>query len=871
MGWLRTLITRPRRYDELSESIREHLDEKTADLLDRGLTREEAERCARREFGNVTRVEERSREVWQTQIDYILGDARFAFRQLQRAPSFAATAILVLALGICASVSIFAFVDALLIKPLPYRDPSRLAVLFESNPLGPRFHLSYLDYLDWKRMNHVFTGVEAYDNTVMAMKTAGGTQRADGAVVGAGFFRLLGIVPALGRDFHTGEDALGAPCVTMISYSAWQRRFGGRQDILGKTVTLDGAAATIVGVLPREFYFSPAGAAEFWMPIQESLKPDLRGAHGILAIARLKDGVPFQTASADVAGIADRLAAEYPDADSGRGGTVVPLVEMVVGSIRPILSLLLSAAVLLLFISTANVSGLLLLRFKAREREIAVRSALGASFPRLVRQFSIEALALTIVGGAMGLCASLGIIHLLVKLIPRNLLDSMPYLLTMSLNQHTLLFGAGVMVASTVLFAVIGVFCASGTNLRPGMTEGARGTGTVWRRLGAKLVVIELCTATMLLVGAGLLARSFYQLMRTETGLQPDHLATLRLWVPTLKYPKNEQIVEVSRRVMAEVGRLPGVQSVAIAHALPISNIAGGSTTFEIVGNPGRQEDQEANGRGVSAGYFTTIRAHLLRGRWFSEGDEAARTNLAIVNSSFVQKYLVGQNPLGRQIRFDPSLPLVEIVGVVENLKEGPLDAEVQPAIYTLFDQGPDVTFYVIARTRQDPSSILTLLHQTIHNVDSDIIASSPETMEDRINNLQSTYLHRASAWLAAGFASVALLLSVIGLYGVVEYSVSQRTREIGVRMALGATRDSVYRMILLEAAVLIAVALAAGLSGSIGAATLMKKLLFHTQPWDGVTFGAVAGVLILCAMAACLIPANRAARVQPVEALRSE
>jgi macrolide transport system ATP-binding/permease protein len=336
-------------------------------------------------------------------------------------------------------------------------------------------------------------------------------------------------------------------------------------------------------------------------------------------------------------------------------------------------------------------------------------------------------------------------------------------------------------------------------------------------------------------------------------------------------YTKDEQVIAMAHRVMDEVGRLPGVQSVAVARQIPISNIAGGNTTFEIIGRKNQQEGNEANSRQVSANYFTTIQARLLRGRWFSETDDKSKPLVAIVNRTFAHKYFAGEDPLVKAIRFDASQPPIEIIGIVDDLKEGSLDSEVQPAIYTSFDQGPDLTFFVVARTVQDPQEILTSLEQTVHQIDSDVLAIGAETMEDRIHHLQSTYLHRSSAWLVGGFAVMALFLSVVGLYGVVAYSVSRRTREIGVRMALGAQHSSVYRLILAEAGRLIATGIGAGLLGAIGAATFMSGLLFGTQPWDGATLAGVALLLATAAASAAIVPAYRAAAIEPVEALRTE
>ena len=871
---VRNLFSRSRLDREIEMELAAHIEMCIHDNIADGMTPDEARRDAIVRFGSRAATKERVADMDTALfVESVAADFAYGFRQLRKNPGFAVTAIGVLTLGICASISIFAFVDATLIKPLPYRDPSQLVGLFESNPLGPRFHLSYLDYLDWKKMNHVFSWVEAYDNDPVALKTANGVQRADGAVVGAGFFRMLGVSPILGRDFYAGEDTLNAPRTVILSYSAWEKRFGGRQDVVGQTLTLDGTSTTIVGVLPRDFYFGPVGAAEFWMPIHESLNPELRGEHGILALARLKDGVRLETAGAEIGKIAQQLAAQYPDSDGGRGGIVVPLIEMIVGSVRPTLWLLLSAALLLLLLATINVSGLLLLRFQARQQEIALRSALGASHARLVLQFTVEAVALTTISGIAGICAAFSVIHFLRKLIPHNFLAAMPYLNMLGLSAHVLFFAALVCLACLVVFALIGVLRLPSASLRRGLAEGGRAAaGTVWQRVGANLVVVELCTATMLMVGAGLLAKSLYQLMHTETGLKPDHLATLRLWAPPSKYSKDDQRAALARHIIADVSRLPGVQSAAVVHGLPIANVAGGSTTFELLaGDESKQQDNEAIGRPVSVAYFTTIGARLLQGRWFSDADGPSRPLVAIVNRTFARKYYAGKNVIGKHFRFDASQPPIEIVGVVDDLREGSLDSEVPAAIYTPFDQAPDTTFTIVARTASSPQNLLPALEKTIQQIDSGILAMDAETMEDRIQNLQSSYLHRSSAWLSGGFAAIALLLSVVGLYGVIAYSVSQRTREIGVRMALGAPRDSIYGLILKQGSRLIGTGIAAGLVCALGSATLMGKLLFHTQPWDSLTFLGVAVLLSVSAVAACLIPAHRAAGVEPIAALRSE
>ncbi|MGO4518240.1 ADOP family duplicated permease [Terriglobus sp. 2YAB30_2] len=867
------LFSRSKVDREIDAELRFHIDMRIEENVAHGMSAEEARRDALLRFGNLSSTKENVTGADAALTLYsVWSDIRYAGRQLRKNPGFSSTAILVLALGMCASVAIFAFVDAVLIRPLPYQSPSRLVALFESTSLGPRFHLSYLDYLDWKRQNKVFDSLDAYDNRFFALSTATGTQRVPGAAVSSGFFRTLGVAPILGRDFHDGEDTPSAPRTVMLSYAAWQNRYGSREDVVGQAVTLEGVPYVIIGVLPRQFHFAPAGPSEFWTSLHESSDPNNRGDHGLWAIARLKDGTTPQTASADMSSIAQQLARQYPDSDGGRGATVLPLSELIVGNLRPILLLLLSGAVLLLLIACVNVSGLILVRSENRRHEIAVRGALGASRMRLIRHFVTEGVLLAAAGSVLGAAAAYGAIHLLLRLVPANMLEGMPYLRGLGLNPHVIGFAVATGLAMAILFSLTPVLRLSLIDLRAGLVEGGRGGArTAWKHLGANLVVLELCTAMVLLVGAGLLGKSFYRLLHVDIGLQPDHLAMIGLRSPHFRYAKPEQIVALTRRVMEETGRLPGVQSVAVAHQAPVANVAGGNTAFEIIGRPQHGTVYEATNRQVGEGYLATIQARLVRGRYFTGTEDASKPRVMIVNQTFAQKYFPGEDAIGKHIRYDASSPVIEIVGIVDDIKEGPLDAEVQPVLYTPFNQEPDNALCLVVRTVHAPQELLKSLEGTVRGIDSDILTYNAETAEDRIHNLQSTYLHRSSAWLVGGFAAMALLLGIVGLYGVIAYSVSQRTREIGVRMALGAQRNSVYRLILKEAGRVMALGILSGAVCSVATAWMMRKLLFATAPWDAGTLAAVAVMLAASALLASYIPARRAASVDPVEALRSE
>jgi macrolide transport system ATP-binding/permease protein len=808
-------------------------------------------------------------------METLINDVRYAFRQLRQSPAFAGTAILVLSLGICASVAIFAFVDAALIKPLPYPDSSRLVDVTESAAMFPRANLSYLDYLDWKKLNHSFSSLEVYNNGASYLvRTPSGAEPITGMRVSAGFFRTLRIAPALGRDFFEGEDLPTAAKTVILTYSSWQKRYGGRKDAIGQTVLLSDVAYTIVGVLPQSFQFAPAGDSELWTPYHaDDNCGKRRGCHNLYGIGRLKDGVSVESARAEMKGIARQLELQYPVDNRGQGASVEPLSKVVVADVRPILLLLLGGAGLLLIIACANVSSLLLVRSESRKREVAVRGALGASRPRLIRQFVTEGFVLMLAGTALGLLFASGAMRILLHLISSDLLSGMPYLNGLGINLHVLGFALAVAMLAAGLFSLAPIVRLPISKVREGLAEGGRShAGTLWRRFGANLVVIELAVAVVLLFGAGLLSKSFYRLLHVDVGFQPDHLATVTVNLSDAKYSKDEQIVPVVKQILQRTGSLPGVQSVGITSQLPVS-YNGNTNWIRIVGHPYNGEHNEVNSRSVSPDFFSTLHAKLLRGRYFTEADDGSRAPVIIINQKLASKYLPGEDPIGKKIGDNQLSPksLAEIVGVVEDVKDGSLDTETWPAEYYPFYHDTDTYFSLVARTSQAEQSVLPALVAAIREVDPGIGTLNPTTMAARINESPSAYLHRSAAWLVGGFAVLALLLGVVGLYGVIAYSVSQRTREIGVRMALGAQRESVLQLIMKEAGGLAAAGIATGLVCAVGVATFMRALLFGVESWDVATLGAVAVVLAISAMSASYLPARRAASVDPMEALRYE
>jgi macrolide transport system ATP-binding/permease protein len=884
---LSTLRLSPAREAEIVDELSQHLDDRWRELIAGGTSADEATRVTLAEFRSGNVLARQMAELRQVHTPAAITpgastgsvgadvrqDLRYAIRQLRKSPAFTCTATLVLALGIAATVTIFGLVEAALIRPLPYQDQSRLVSGFHSTQRTPQGAVSFLDFTDWKNLNGVFSSLDAYAlNGGFTLRGESGAEQVTGTRVSLGFFGTLGVVPLLGRGFRADEDSAAVSPAVVITHGAWLTRFGERSDILGQTVILNGIPRTIVGVLPPEFHFAPAGRAEFWTTLRRSdACEQRRGCRNLRTVARLKDGVSLERAAAGIQLIAQQLQQQYPDSNRDAGSvTLVPLRNLVVGEVRPILLMLLAAALVLLLIAWLNVMTLLLARSDSRRREIAVRNSLGASYARLFQQFVIEAFVLSTVSGVVALGCAEWSMRILASLMLANRLDTMPYFRGLGLNFNSIAFAGLLSIVAAVLLAIIPAARFSRSPSMECLKEGMRGGGLRWRRFGTGIVVVEVALSMVLMTGAGLIGKSLYALLHVDTGMTPDRLVSATLRWPVGRYASDEEKLALGREITERISALPGVASVAIS-LTPPTGPAFGSMSFHVLGQP-MGDNNEVLKRQVSSSYFTTLQARLFRGRYFSETDDASKPLVAIVNRSFAEQYFAGEDPIGKQIYADPAADkAMELVGVVDDIKEGPIQNSNLPVLYVPFEQNPVDWFAILVRTSIKEQTVLTAIAPTVHDIDRDISVSNVATMTAQINNSPAAYFHRSAAWLVGSFASAALVLGVVGLYGVVAYSVSQRTREIGVRMALGARPTSVYQLILGEVSGLVAAGTILGITGSLFAARLIRGLFFGMSSWDIQTITVVSAVLTVVSLFASYLPARRAASVSPVEALRSE
>ena len=809
-------------------------------------------------------------------------DFSYGLRILLKHPGVTAIAVITLALGIGANTAIFSVVRAVLLNPLPLNEPERLVSLWEDVPGHGRWRVTPANFFDWKKQNTVFEDVAAFGQDSMSFTGAGEPEQLAGTRVSSGYFAVVGVEPLVGRSFAEEEYQPGKDQVVVLGYAFWQRRFGGDKEVIGRSITLGGSSYTVVGVMPPGIFpVAPATSGHlifdeqkqsFWCPMSFSAQwAAVRTAHVLGVVARLKQGVSFQQATTDMKTIGARLEQEY-SANRGESIIVSQFMSEVVGDIRPALFTLLGAVGLVLLVACANVAGLLLAQHAGRSKEIAIRAALGAGRGRLVRQFFIEGLLLSLLGAGAGIAIAAFGTRALLQFVPAGI----PRLAEVSLNWQVLGFTILVSLATCLIFGLVPAWYASKPDLHQALEQSGRtsGPGASRLKLRQALVVFQVSVAVMLVIGAGLLIKSFWVLQRVDPGFEPEGVLSAKIILPFSKY-SNDEINSFHQQLIERVEAVPGVKTASIAYDHPLAS--NWVDAFEIEGKVVPEEGQSANFIPVGPDYFDTVGVRLLLGRKFTPQDDQDHPGVAIVNEAFVRHYLPNEKVLGQRMKPGPprriwknqKLTSFEIVGIVRDVKLAGLEAAPEPAYYLPASQAPLEDMTILLRTTVDPLTVVGPLRQAVWSIDPNQPISDISTLAQVVDD--NIAQRRLNMLLMGLFGGLAMLLSAVGIYGLLSQAVTQRTQEMGIRIALGAGVGDVLKLVLRQGMTLALAGEAIGLVGAFVLSRLIRGLLFGVTPNDATTFIAVAGVLALVALLACYVPARRATKVDPLVALRYE
>jgi len=856
----------------LREEIESHLRMAVRDRMERGESAAEAEANARREFGNQGLVEEVTRDMWSwTWLEQLWCDVRYGLRGMRRNPGFTAVAVIALALGIGANSAIFTAVDAILLRPLGYRDPEPLVVILNhgTGPVAPA------DFVDWKAQSRSFDNMGAAEVFGPDLTGSDRPEKLSGLRVSADILPLLGIPPAMGRFFTPDEDQPGREFEVVLSYGLWQRQFAGDKDVLGRRIQLDNKTYTVIGVMPAGFQFAPFWAThtELWAPLALGPRASKRGGNSLRVFARLKPDVSLEQAREEFSAITVSLERQYPG--TNRDVRIIPLKEKVVGKIRPALLTLLSAVGFVLLIACANVAHMLLARSSARAHEVSVRAALGAGRARLLRQFLAESLTMAMIGGAVGLLLAWWGVRAMVRFGPPGI----PRLETLSLDWRAVCVTLAVSLLTGILFGLAPALQASAQSSAESLKEGGRSsTGEARQRVRGLLVISEFALSLMLLIGAGLMVRSFLALQAIDPGFRPDHILTMILSVEGTQKAAHARAQEFYQSALERVRSIPGVVSAGMTNHLPVAGDLW-SRPFWVDGRPLPHPGEEPDGafRLALPGYLETMKIPLLRGRSIEAGDTATAPGVVVINEYMAQTYWPGENAVGKRLTLDnPSshpMPVwLTVVGIAKNAVRYDWAAPPAEEFFLPYLQHTDAMGHyitLVVRAKGDPAALASVVETSVWQIDRNVTISEVQTMDAVLERANAEA--RFNMALLAVFATLATVLSAVGIFGVMSYTASRRRREIGIRLALGARPTEILQLITREGMVLALCGTAAGIAGALALTRLMAKLLYGVPPVDPLTFIAVPLLLTAVALAACLIPAFRAALMSPVAALRQE
>ena len=811
-------------------------------------------------------------------METIFQDIRYALRMLQKRPGFTAVAMLALTLGIGANTAIFSVVNGVLLRPLPYKAPDRIVTIWEPSRGGHTLGLTDLEFFDFREQNHVFEEVAAFATGATNLTGNGEPERIAATWASAGFFPSLGVQPALGRAFTADDDKPGSAKVVVLSYGLWQRRFGSDPSIIGQQMSLNGLSRTIIGVMPGSFSFSNKDV-QLWLPLgldRADVSPRDRSYY---AIARLRSDVTLEQARVEMNALAAQLAEDhkkrYPEGvNATQSVNLIPLHELIVGDIRPALLVLLAAIGFVLLIACANVANLLLARAEARQKEIAIRIALGASRRRIIQQLLTESVLLSSMGGGMGLLLAFWGVEALLAIAPA----SIPRTSEVGVDATVLIFTLAVSVVAGIIFGLAPGLQASRADLNVSFKEGRGSTGDPGRRRTRRLLVVsEIALSFVLLAGAGLMIKSFWRLLNVDPGFDPKNVLTAQIALPQSRYRQRQQVDAFYKQLLERVESLPGVQSAGTVTVLPLSGF-NSNASFEIEGKPRLSDDvpQNADYRMISEDYFRAMGIPLMKGRSFAESDREDAPAVVLINETMTS-FWPDEDPVGKRINLGvPGSPWFTIVGIAKDIKHKGLDIRPKPEMFFLHSQnayssafGVYGSMTLVARTSSSPIMLAGAIKSVVQALDKDLPVARIQTMEQVLS--ASVSQPRFTMLLLAVFAVLALALAAVGIYGVMSYSVAQRTHEFGIRMALGADARDVMRLVLREGLIIVSMGVAIGLALAFIATRLISSFLFGVRPSDPLTFLAMSLLLTGVALGACFVPGRRATKVDPMEALRYE
>jgi putative ABC transport system permease protein len=879
------MLQRERLDQDLDEELRAHLEMRAADNLAAGMSPGQARHEAQKRFGNTTLLKEDTREVdiigW---LDEVARDFRHALRMLLRNPGFTVVAVLTLALGIGANTAIFSIINSVLLHPLPYHDPDNLVMVWESNSQHPKLHntVSPPNFLDWQSRNTVFSTMAFVFDERDNLTGNGEPQEVVVQDVSANFFSLLGVDPIIGPGFTPENGQPGHANVVILSYGLWKEPFASDPAIVGKSILLNGHPQTVVGVAPQNFQWfikdgSLTGAKpQMWSPFvfPQSFHDHKQIGRFITVVARLHPGATHSQAQTQMNAIASRLEQEYPDFDGHWGVNVVPLRQQISGDLRPALLVLFGAVALVLLIACANVSSLLLARAASREREMAIRTAIGASRWRIARQLLMESLLLALIGGGIGVALAVWGSNALLAASPRNLLD----LRFVSMDLFVLTFALAATLLAGLLFGFLPSYISAHSRISETLKEGGRGSSSANRRAFARnaFVVAQLGLALVLLTGSGLLIRSFVRLIGVDPGFDTGHLLTFKIALPRSKYGTDPRCLAFFQQLLARISAVPGVRSASMESFPPLTGL-GAATGVHLLSQPSLalSDLPVADVGVVGPDYFATMSIPLHAGRLFNTQELAQEKHVTIINQAFADKYLHGVNPLGQKAAIymksfaENEIQPSEIIGVVGDVHQIGLDTSPEPTVYWPHPELVMSGMTILVRTSNDPFAMVSAVRNELQQMDPELPMAAVATMDQLLADSLSR--SRFTMLLLGIFAAVALVLSAVGIYGLIAYSVTQRTQELGIRIALGAQRRDVLRLVLGQGTRLTLLGVTVGVLAALGFARLLSTLLFGVSATDPITFAGVAALLGFVALAACYIPARRASRVDPIVALRYE